>query len=170
MSSRARGRLAILLLLLACFTPPLSGQGPGQASPAGRGVLLGAHIGLDYLFDGFVVGGQGHFILDPWGVLDLMPNGEAEFRQGITDWQLNADLAVQPIRGLYLGGGAAFRNTIYRESEGRETRRGYSVFAGVRPPGSGLLRPQLEMRWTVVGGLRPRVISVGVNFPLLSLP
>jgi hypothetical protein len=132
-------------------------------------VLAGARVGIDYFTDAPVIGLQLHLLPDPWGIFDLMPNGEFSFRGGGTNWQLNADLAVIPVPGLYAGGGVAFRNTLYDEALGKETRTGYSLFAGIRPRAErGEINPQIEMRWTFVGDfVRPRTITVGANWPLV---
>ena len=132
------------------------------------GMALGAHVGVDYLFEGFLIGGQGLLMLDPWGLVQLMPNAELEFRQGIRDWQANADASVSPLRGIYLGGGIAFRNSIFDEVEGRATRRGSSFFVGYREPAAPRrIMPQVELRWTFVAGIRPRMLTIGVNYPIL---
>ena len=141
----------------------------GGSSPVTGGVLAGARVGYDFFTEGLVAGGQLHFLLDPWGWVDLMPNAEASFSGGAKTWQANADVALTPIRGLYFGGGAAFRNTIYETEGGRETRTGYTIFAGIRsPPTRGEINPQVELRWTFIGDIqRPKTVTVGVNWPLL---
>jgi hypothetical protein len=132
------------------------------------GVSLGAHVGINYLFEGFLIGGQGVLHVDPWGLLQLMPSAQIEFRQGIRDWQANADASLTAYRGIYLGGGLAYRNSIFDETAGRETVRGTSVFVGFREPAiPRRVAPQLELRWTFVAGIRPRMITIGVNYPVL---
>jgi hypothetical protein len=163
--------LAVTLLALATSTPA-SAQGPQPGGLVWQGVLLGAHVGVQNqsLFEGLLLGGQAHVLLDPWGKVVLMPSAEFEFRNGIRDWQANADAAVMPFRGVYLGGGFAYRNTVYEEEIGRETRRGYSVFLGVRaPPVPGRFSTQIELRWSFISELRPRMLTLGVNFPVLLI-
>jgi len=170
--TRRRGRtpraFPFLILILILIPAPLLAQGPSAQAPA-QGVVAGARVGIDYFSDALVLGAQVHIQPDPWGLFDLMPNAEVSRRGGSNNWQLNADLAVMPLRGLYAGGGAAFRHTLYEEDRGLETRTGYSVFAGLRPPPErGELNPQIELRWTFVGDFqRPRTITVGANWPLL---
>jgi hypothetical protein len=130
--------------------------------------LVGAKAGVDYLFDGYVVGAQALILPDPWGRVVLMPSAEKEFRQGLQDWQVNADIAFMLTRGFYLGGGFAQRNTIYDETIGKETRSGHSIILGFRePPSSGRLGTQVEMRWSVISFMRPRTITLGMNYPLV---
>jgi hypothetical protein len=160
----------LTLLALGVFAAPVATLEGQQGSSTGQwmGALLGAHVGIDYLFEGFVVGGQTIFLVDPWGRLALIPNAEIELRQGIRDWQANADAALMPLRGVYVGGGLAWRNTIFDEQAGRETRRGYSAFVGYRdPPAPGRVSPQIELRWSFIAGIRPRTLTLGANYPLL---
>lgn len=162
--SAALAAASFLGMGLGATAAPLSAQEGGEW----MGVMLGAHAGVDYLFDGFVAGGQAIFMVDPWGRLSLVPNAEVEFRRGLRDWQANADLAVAPVSGVALGGGLSWRNTIYEEEAGRETRRGYSVFVGYRaPPSPRRFGPQIELRWSFIDRLRPRTLTIGVNFPVL---
>lgn len=146
-----------------------------QPEPGGRwnqGVLVGAHIGMENqgLFEGFLIGGQTHLMVDPWGIVTLMPNGEFEFRNGVRDWQANADIALVPRPGIYVGSGFAFRNSVYGEELVRETRRGYSIFFGLRSPPSPLkIGVQLELRWSFISQQKPRQFTVGANFPVLLI-
>lgn len=157
-----------ILLLVAVLPASAQGPGGGGGPPRYMGVSLGAHVGIDYLFEGFLIGGQGIFQIDPWGFVQLMPNAELEFRQGIRDWQANADASVSPVRGIYLGGGVAYRNSIFEEADGRETRRGSSVFVGYRDRAAPRrINPQVELRWTFVADIRPRMLTIGVNYPVL---
>ena len=132
------------------------------------GVTMGAHVGVDYLFEGFLIGGQAHFLLDPWGRIALIPNAEYEIRRGLRDWQANLDASVMPVLGVYVGGGVAFRNSIFDEEVGRETVQGWSFFFGYRaPPAPRRVSPHVELRWSFVGDIKPRMLTVGVNYPLV---
>jgi hypothetical protein len=69
-----------------------------------------------------------------------------------------------------VGGGLSFRNTIFGTdlSAPRETRQGYGVVVGLQS--GGLIGPfltQFEFRWVFLEGpLDPKMISLGLNFPL----
>jgi len=70
---------------------------------------------------------------------------------------------------LYAGGGLAWRNTIFPDAPGRRTKQGYSVVLGLRsmPNRQSSFGTQIELRWIFVDPqLKPRVFSLGVNFPL----
>jgi hypothetical protein len=159
-------------LLALAVAMPASGQEAQGGGGWNQGILMGAHVGVDHqaVFEAIVIGGQAHFMLDPWGRVTFLPNGEFEFRQGVRDWQANADLAVMPTRGVYVGGGIAFRNTQYGEEQIRETRRGHSLFLGLRtPPAPRRIGTQVELRWSFVSSVRPRTLTVGFNFPMLLI-
>jgi hypothetical protein len=154
-------------MLLLALSLPLTAQQPGATAPY-MGALIGAHVGVDYLFEGFLIGGQAHLLLDPWGRVSIIPNAEYEFRRGLRDWQANLDLAVMPVRGVYVGGGLAYRNSIFDEEVGRATESGYSAFIGYREPARpGRISPQIELRWSFVADIKPRMLTVGGNYPLL---
>ena len=166
MRVRLRGVIAAFALLF--LTTPIAASAPGRAQGPFMGALVGAHVGVDYLFEGLLVGGQTILQLDPWGRLSLIPNAELEFRQGLRDWQANADAAVMPFPGVYVGGGASWRNTIFDEEEGRATRHGWSFFFGYRdPPSPRRFSPQIELRWSFISDIEPRMLTIGLNFPVL---
>jgi hypothetical protein len=162
---RAGGVFAAAAAILFTISPPISAQ-PAATGPY-MGAMIGAHVGVDYLFEGFLIGGQGHLLLDPWGRVSLIPSAEYEIRRGLRDWQANVDAAVMPLSGLYLGGGVSYRNSIFDEEVGRETVQGYSVFVGYRAPAAPRrFVPQIELRWSFIGDIRPRMLTAGVNYPL----
>jgi hypothetical protein len=163
--------LSLALLGSAAVWTPVAAQ-PVPGGRWNQGVLIGAHVGMENqsLFEGVLLGGQMHFMMDPWGIVSFVPSGEFEFRNGVRDWQANADIALMPRPGIYVGSGFAFRNSVYGEELVRETRRGYSLFFGLRaPPTPMKIGVQLELRWTFVSQQKPRMITVGANFPLLLI-
>jgi hypothetical protein len=163
-------RAAAAVVLALSLAMPAHGQAPQGPIAWNQGVLLGVHAGVDHqsVFEAVVIGGQAHLMLDPWGRITLLPNAEFEFRQGVRDWQANVDLAVMPTRGVYVGSGIAYRNTQYDEEQVRETRRGYSIFLGLRtPPAPRRFGTQVELRWSFISHVRPRTLTVGFNFPML---
>lgn len=159
----------LLLLVLVPGTVGAQERRGPPARPRPQAVMVGARVGVDYFNDAFVMGAQSHLILDPWGVVDLMPNAEVAFFRGTRDWQLNADVAILPVRGFYGGGGAAFRNSVYDFEVGeRETRTGYSFFLGLLvPPGRRSIATQVELRWSFIDDKEPRSVTIGANWPLL---
>jgi len=170
----ATTRIFALLALLAILAPSdlwaQFGQRQRRRAPAPyRGVAIGARLGQEYDIDAWAVGGQLRATFDPWGAIELMPNGDVYFlRQGEgRDWQLNADAAVA-LLGIYVGGGLAFLNGRFEVDEPDETRTGYNLFAGLRAPlAPGRFGFQAEFRWSWVDDRKPRTVSIGLNYPLV---
>lgn len=162
--------ISLSLFLFLASAAPSAGQAlqrPPSSEPH-RGLLVGAHVGIDYLFDGLVLGGQAHVLPDPWGRFALVPNAQVELRRGIRDWQANVDATAMPVQGFYVGAGVAYRSTIYPDEEDRETRRGYSLLFGLRPPAQpGDLGFHVQLRWTFVSDIVPRTVTIGADYPLL---
>lgn len=156
----------LCVVAVIALTAPTEARAQGPGDDVRSGVLVGGRVGFDLRNEALVLGAQSHLLLDPWGVTALMPNAEVAFLSGITEYQLNADAAAVLFQGLYFGGGAAFRNTVFEGPE-REWRTGYNLFVGFRSPlrREGL-STQLELRWTFVEEFRPRIVSVGVNVPV----
>lgn len=163
------------LLGLALLAVPAEGQrtedGPSQ--PTGRTLEIGPRVGIDYHAESMVVGGQLRFAVDPWQRLDFVPSMELTFQGGLTERQLNLDGAIyiDRARTLYVGGGAAYRNTYYLEDgvvlDERETRTGYSLFAGLHlPRGERFFETQVEFRWSFVDHFEPRIVAIGLNYAI----
>lgn len=162
-------RPVLAAALVVAFATPASAQLalPEPPGVEGRVLELGIRAGLDYDQEAFVLGSFLRMPVDPWRRLALMPGIEMEVLPGTVDWQLNADAVLLFGRGgsLFVGGGAAFRNAIYQNSEGRDTRLGYSLVLGLRsPPGRSDFGSQIELRWIEVDTYSPRVISVGLTW------
>jgi hypothetical protein len=108
-----------------------------------------------------------------------MPSADVSFVTGLKEYQYAVD-ALYVFGGArggpYVGGGLAFRNTIYgREANlPRETRRGYSVVIGSKFEADARFGVQLEIRWVFisespddeVSPIDPQVVSLGINIPL----
>lgn len=167
--------LPALLALFILFARPLSAQ---PEAPRFHGILGGVHGGNEFLLDGLTLGAQLQMMLDPWNRIYLMPSGEFEFRRGIRDWQMNADVAIRPYADFYVGGGIARRNSIFDPAVGRETIPGQSIIVGVTNsrPRPGALGYSIELRWARFevehpGGenttLKPRWVTVALNYPLV---
>jgi hypothetical protein len=134
-------------------------------------ILAGVHAGWDRNSTGSVVGAQIRIPAFPTGHLEIVPNGDITFLTGLKEYQYGADaVLVSGGRrgGVFAGGGFGWRNTIFDGPE-RETRRAATAVVGAR---SGTLfgapfGTQIEMRWTFLDGpLKPRMLTLGVNFPL----
>ena len=102
------------------------------------------------------------------GSLTLQALGDLTFLNNLTERQVNVDL-LWNFGGLLVGGGPAWRNTIWLgETSGRETRQGWTAVAlfGGRP-GRSLLSAQLELRYTKVSDFSPSAIMLGLNLPVV---
>ena len=170
-----------LVLLGAASAVPCADAGaqfrdPGE--PAGGAtswpaVSVGPRIGYDQGSGGEMVGLHVHVPVVRSAHVELMPSADVTFLTALREYQLNLEAVyVTSGRrgGLYLGGGLAFRNSIYGSdrSAPRSTEQGYSAVVGVRAMGAAPFGVQLEARWTFldVDVRDPRSISIGVNFPL----
>ena len=176
-SSKIAGAGAVLGLLALTAPHGIEGQrrGPQQpASAAWPSITIGAKGGWDNNANAEVLGGQLRLPLLRNGSLELMPTADVTFATGLKEYQYAVEaLFLQGDRrgGLYLGGGLAFRNTIYGADASlpRETRQGYSVVVGSKfGIASGGLGVQLELRWVFIRDtpIDPQVVSFGINFPL----
>lgn len=146
------------------LSPPPGSQGWAPAS-------AGFRAGFDYNSNGSVLGAQLRIPLLPGGLVEAVPHADVTFLTGLKEYQGGVELvAVSGGRrgGVYAGGGVAWRNTLWSGPD-RETRRAPTAVVGLRS-GATFGAPfgtQLEMRWTFPeGAFKPRVLSLGVNFPL----
>lgn len=150
------------------FTPPLPTGGGSGWAPASAGV----RAGWDYNNQATVVGTQLRLPALPSGHVEIVPNGEITFLNGLREYQGAVDAVVVSGGrggGVYAGVGLAWRNTVWEVGSPRETRSASVTVAGVRSSaGRGApFGTQLEMRWTWLGDLfKPRVLTLGINFPL----
>lgn len=135
---------------------------------------IGPRVGLDYRENALVLGGQIRVPVDPWRRVELVPSFDFTFETGVTERQLNLDGAVYLDGGrtLYLGGGAAFRNTLWPADDGelggeRETRTGYTIFGGVHGGRAfSTFVTQIELRWSFIDPFEPRSVTLGLNYPV----
>ena len=173
---KAARALAILLSLLALGTGTVEAQlRPSErAEPPGRSIEPGVRVGLDYQNDAPILGGQVRLSIDPWLRLDLIPSVEFTFQEGLTERQINLDAAffLDPGRTVFVGGGAAYRNTIYLDDQedplpNRETRTGFNVLAGLHLAFTTVpVAMTVEARWSFVDNFEPQTLVVGVGYPL----
>ncbi|GMV06319.1 MAG: hypothetical protein AMXMBFR53_25950 [Gemmatimonadota bacterium] len=168
-----RSTASVALLLLALAPGGLHAQRFGGA-PVQRGwppVTVGIRAGYDYNSTGSLVGAQARVAALPSGFVEVVPNGEITFLNGLREYQYGVDAVVVSggrSGGIYAGGGIAWRSTIY-EGPDRETRRAPTVVVGARSSAlfGSPFGTQIEMRWTFPeGDFKPRSLTLGVNFPL----
>lgn len=179
---RSRDRNSVALIALATwfwapgaeavaqFRQPGESVGTSSSWPA---ISIGPRIGYDQGSSGEMVGLQVHVPVIRSAHVELMPNADVTFLTALREYQLNLEAVYVTggrLGGLYLGGGVAFRNSIYGSDPAtpRSTERGWSAVVGVRATGAAVFGIQLEARWTFldVDVRDPRTISLGINFPL----
>lgn len=173
-------RPSTAVLLLAFLVPlpsPAAAQRFGQQLPSGPSSgwapgWAGVRAGWDYNAQSTVVGAQIRVPALPSGHVEIVPNGDVSFLNGLREYQGGVDAVVVSggrHGGAYVGGGFAWRNTIWEVGSPRETRRAPVTVAGVRSGtlGGAPFGTQLEMRWIWLDGpYKPRVLTLGINFPL----
>lgn len=149
---------------------PSPQDAPSQSWPAPS---IGIHAGYDQVVRGEMLGGQIRIPVVRSGQIELLGIGSAIFVSGLREYQYDVDAVYSTggrRGGLYLGGGLSFRNTIFGtdRSSPRETRQGYGVVVGLQSGGLiGALLTQFEFRWVFLPeNLDPKMISLGLNFPL----
>lgn len=177
---RPRAGLTAVALALAAFAgspDDLVAQGRpggGGETPSRRILRIGPRAGFDLLQEALVLGAHLSVPVDPWNRVAFSPSVDATFLSGLTEYQFNLDGAVylDPRQSVYLGAGAAFRNTYYTDEAGealdeRETRTGYTLFGGINGARIGdLFLTQLEFRWSFVDDFEPRTLTLGFNYPV----
>ena len=151
------------------------GQPPRAGSPQEGGwapAWAGFRGGWDYEATAPVIGIQLRVPAIPSGRLEVVPTADVTFLDGLREYQAGVDaILVSGGRrgGVYVGGGLAWRNSVYTVGNDRETRRAPVVVVGART-GAMMGAPfgtQVEMRWVRLDGpYDPRILSLGVNFPL----
>ena len=167
-----------LAVALLTFITPLATEaqrrGPRQPAAASwPSITIGMKAGYDNSAKAEVLGAQLRIPLLRNGTLELMPTADVTFPSGLKESQYAVEalyLLSGRRGGLYVGGGLAFRNTIYGAEPNlpRETRQGYSVVVGTQFGGAGSFGAQLEIRWVFIerSAIDPRVVTFGVNIPL----
>ena len=172
--------VSILAIVLLCATArqaeaQLRPGPPTEERPSPARLEIGVRAGIDYSDDSPSLGGHARISVDPWRRVDLLPSVEFTFQDQLTEKQFNLDgsLYLDGSRTLYVGSGAAFRDTFYLDDEGdplpeQEIRTGFNVFAGLHfaSPSDLPVAVQLEARWTFVGDFEPRTLVLGVNYPI----
>jgi len=169
------------LLLALALTLPLApaeaaAQSLGQAPQSGGAggwapPTVGFRVGYDSNERATVLGAQLRIPALPSGLVEVMPTADVTFVTGLREYQVGVDVVVVSggrRGGVYAGAGWGARNTIYEGPE-RDTRRAFTVVFGLKTGalGESPFGTQIEMRWVHPDGpFRPKVLSLGVNFPL----
>jgi hypothetical protein len=169
---------ALLLALSLSLSPRPAeaqrfGQQPRAVSAEGWApAWAGVRAGWDYSARSTVLGAQVRVPAIPSGHVELVPNGDVTFLNGLREYQGGVDAVfVSGGRqgGFYAGVGLAWRNMVWDQVSPRETRTAPVTVAGLRTglfPGAPF-GAQVEMRWIWLDRpLNPRILTLGINFPL----
>jgi hypothetical protein len=161
--------LLLLALVFGSGPEALVAQMRGEAARIPH-VGVNARVGYDIDFDGPVLG-VGTMIGLPRVPFSVHAAADVTFLDRINERQLAVDLLFHVGRGLAVGGGPVFRNTIYDVEDGlgpRETRTGYSLVAalGSAAPRFGRLLTGLELRWIWIEDFRPQTIIAQAGLSL----
>lgn len=156
-------RRILLLLVVVLLPAPLLAQRGMEPSP--DVFLFSGRVGYDTQFNEPVVGAG---VRVPTWLLEglaVQAAGDFTFLPGVTERQLALDLMYN-LRGLWVGGGAVFRNSYWDGNfDDRETRTGYSLFAafGGTPAGRDVFAVSAEFRFVWVEDFSPRPFTLGIN-------
>jgi hypothetical protein len=171
------GTLLLALALTLPLAPAEAGaQRMGQAPQSGDAggwapAAAGFRVGYDSNERATVLGVQLRIPALPSGLVEIVPTADVTFVTGLREYQAGVDVVVVSggrRGGVYAGGGWGMRNTIYEGPE-RDTRRAFAAVFGLKTGalGGSSFGTQIEMRWVYPDGpFRPKVLSLGVNFPL----
>lgn len=166
---------AAFLLALApssLLAQRMGGPPPGSDEGGWSPIQIGVHGGYDYNSTGSLLGAQVRIPVLPAGWVEIMPSTDVTFLTGLKEYEYNLEAVVVSggrRGGFYAGGGLGWRNTIYDDGAGRETRTAGTVVVGLKT--AGMAGPgisvQIESRWIFVRGpVKPRALTFGVNLPL----
>lgn len=160
--------MRILLLVAALLCLPMVAEAqPLTDRP--QSVSIGARIGYELAVTGgsLILGAATRAGVPGMERFEIQALADFTFLNALTERQVNLDVLYQ-LGGLAIGGGPAFRNTLWPGAGAeRETRVGYSavaIFGG--QAGRSLLAAQLELRYSKVSVFSPRAIHLGVSLPL----
>ncbi len=168
--SIARLRLASLVLLCTVLLPSSAeAQRRGPPRVETKAISVGARLGFDVEApnNAFILGAQSRLSV-PGFPLEVQTVADVTFYTGVNDRQFNVDL-LYDLGPISVGGGPAFRNTVWPGSDGaRETRTGFSLVGilGGRASRS-LISSQLEFRYSRVSDFSPSALMIGISIPLV---
>lgn len=144
---------------------------PEPVQPGWDPISIGPRIGYENRNSSLVLGAGARIPVLPSGAIEVLPSFNVTFLHNLKEYEYNLEAVYaygDKTGAIYAGGGLAWRNTIFDNQVGRQTKRGETIVIGVRsrPPHSRF-GTQLELRWIFVDPmLKPRVLSLGINFPL----
>ncbi len=98
----------------------------------------------------------------------LVGGVDAIFQDGLREYQGTADIRLNVVPGLYVGGGPAVMDTYFGTSTIRERKTGFSLVAGLRG-GGGRISSTVEVRKMRVDSRRPTSVSLILSYRLLGL-
>jgi hypothetical protein len=173
MTAHRPARRWLLATLLALGLPSAArAQSTEGWTPATVGIRFGQGRTESSILGSSVLGAQLRIPVIRQGYVELVPNGDVTFLRGLKEYTYGLEVAyISGGRhgGLMLGGGPVARNGVFDPGLGRETRKGWDVAVGLKTmPGRGIpFGIQVQERWIFVrSAVKPRVLSLGVNFPL----
>ena len=158
--------LATLVFTAAPATAQFGGPGGGRVSNAFE---VGGRAGYDFQADAPVLGAYARTSV--FWRLALQGSGDLTFLDGLTDRQASGELLVRVQPGFWVGGGVAFRNSIYdrtleASSDDRETRTGYTIVGLLGGSGTGRWGTGIELRYTSVDDFDSQTVALQVGIPL----
>jgi hypothetical protein len=160
---------------LAVALVPIAGAGQlsRQAEQGWPAVEIGARVGYDNSQRQEVVGALLRIPILRNGTVELLPNADVTFLQGVKEYQLNAEavyLLSGDDGGFYAGGGVGLRDAVSRSDPGgpRETLTTFSIVVGLEFSGLERIHPLLEFRRVFASEfvVDPQMLSFGVTFAL----
>lgn len=169
----ALGCVAAAALATTVVPIAAAAQLGAQAEQGWPGVEVGARVGYDNAQRQEVVGALLRIPILRNGTLELLPNADVTFLEGVKEYQLNAEavyLFTGGDGGLYAGGGVGLRDALSRSDPGgpRETITTFSMVVGLKFSGFERIHPLLEFRRVFASQfvVDPQMLSLGVTFVL----
>lgn len=159
-------RIVVALVVTAVLALPAHAQRRrmrGGRATASTRPEIGAHVGYNFDADNGLVGAQASFPITPQ--VDLYPSFDYYTVSGATEWALNVDGRLRPIRASrywYVGSGL---NLLHVSVAGTgDTKAHLNLLGGLlgRP---GPMRPYAEARLTVGDGSSFQIVG-GMFFGL----
>lgn len=161
-------KIVVALLVTAVVAMPAHAQRRrmrGGRAMASTRPEVGAHLGYNFDADNAVIGAQASFPITPQ--VDLYPSFDYYTVSNATEWALNFDARLRPIRASrywYVGSGL---NVLHVSAGGvSDTKAHLNLLGGLLGPrGRGQMRPYAEARLTVGDGSSFQIVG-GLFFAL----